>query len=104
MNCLGLTLRDERVGPVAHVPFSAGAFRRGYDLSYIPSLPLKWIAVVISAISAGVCEETGFRGYMQRPIEQRHGAATAILVSFTARPISETGLDWSFLVTAGVLA
>jgi len=150
------------------VPFPIEAFRHGYDLSFIPSLPLKWIAVVISAISAGVCEETGFRGYMQRPIEQRHGAPIAILVSsfffmllhlskawamigmvpivfgaglllgilawssgslipsmvghvvmdiglfaywwtgiagdFTARPISETGLDWSFLVTAVVLA
>jgi membrane protease YdiL (CAAX protease family) len=63
------------------VLFPAAAFRRGYDLSFIPSLPLRWIAVVISATSAGVCEETGFRGYMQQPIEQRHGAAVAILVS-----------------------
>ena len=29
---------------------------------------------IVSAASAGICEETGFRGYMQRPIEQRHGA------------------------------
>jgi len=63
------------------VPFPVSAFRQGYDLSFIPTLPLKWLAVVVSAISAGVCEETGFRGYMQRPIEQRHGAPTAILVS-----------------------
>jgi membrane protease YdiL (CAAX protease family) len=42
---------------------------------------LKWIAVVMSATSAGICEETGFRGYMQQPIEQRHGAVIAILVS-----------------------
>src|SRR5947209_16431951 len=63
------------------VPFPAGAFRHGYDLSYIPSLSLKWIAVVLSAISAGVCEETGFRGYMPRPIQQRHAETTAIVVS-----------------------
>ena len=63
------------------VPFPTEAFRSGYDLSFIPSLPLKWIAVVISATSAGICEETGFRGYMQQPIEQRHGAVIAILVS-----------------------
>jgi membrane protease YdiL (CAAX protease family) len=63
------------------VPFPIGAFRQGYDLSFIPSLPMKWIAVVVSATSAGICEETGFRGYMQRPIEQRHGAPTAILMS-----------------------
>jgi membrane protease YdiL (CAAX protease family) len=63
------------------VPFPMAAFRRGYNLSFIPSLPLKWLAVVVSATSAGICEETGFRGYMQRPIEQRHGAPIAILIS-----------------------
>jgi membrane protease YdiL (CAAX protease family) len=69
------------------VPFPIAEFRRGYDFSFIPSFSLQWIAVVLSAISAGVCEETGFRGYMQRPIEERHGAVVAILISslfFTA--------------------
>jgi membrane protease YdiL (CAAX protease family) len=150
------------------VPFPTAAFRQGYDFSFIPSLPLRWIAVVVSAASSGICEETGFRGYMQRPIEQRHGAPVAILVSslfftvlhlskgwamagmvpivfgagvllgllawssgtlifgmighvvmdiglfaywwtgiagtFTARPISETGVDRSFLIASAVFA
>ena len=63
------------------VPFPAELFRRGYDFSFIPSLPLKWLAVVVSAASAGICEETGFRGYMQRPIELRHGPRIAIFMS-----------------------
>jgi membrane protease YdiL (CAAX protease family) len=63
------------------VPFPIATFRRGYNLAFIPSLPLKWLAVIVSAISAAVCEEAGFRGYMQRPIEQRHSAPTAILIS-----------------------
>jgi hypothetical protein len=63
------------------LPFPIEAFRRGYDLSLIPSLSLKWTAVIVSALSAGICEETGFRGYMQQPIEERYGAFTAILVS-----------------------
>ena len=63
------------------VDFPMAAFRQGYDLSFIPSLPLRWLAVVVAAASAGICEETGFRGYMQRPIEQRHGAPIAILIS-----------------------
>lgn len=69
------------------VPFPMAAFRHGYDASFIPTQPLRWLAVVISATSAGICEETGFRGYMQRPIEQTRGAPAAILVSslfFTA--------------------
>jgi membrane protease YdiL (CAAX protease family) len=150
------------------VPFPAAAFRRGYDLSFIPSLPMRWIAVVVSASSAGICEEIGFRGYMQQPIEQCHGATIAILVSsffftllhltkawamigmvpivfgagvllgllawssgslipsmighvvmdiglfaywwtgiagnFTARPITETGVDQPFLIACAVLA
>ena len=63
------------------VPFPIEAFRHGYNFSFIPSVPLRWVAVLVSATSAGVCEETGFRGYMQQPIEQRHGASIAILVS-----------------------
>jgi membrane protease YdiL (CAAX protease family) len=63
------------------VPFPLAAFRQGYDFSFIPTVPLRWIAVVVSAMSAGVCEEVGFRGYMQRPIELRHGARAAILIS-----------------------
>jgi membrane protease YdiL (CAAX protease family) len=63
------------------VPFPLAAFRSGYDLSFIHSQFLKWAAIVVSAISAGICEETGFRGYMQHPIERRYGASPAILIS-----------------------
>ena len=65
------------------VPFPTAAFRQGYDVSFIPSRLLQWLTVVVSAASAGICEEIGFRGYMQRPIEQRHGATIAILISST---------------------
>jgi membrane protease YdiL (CAAX protease family) len=79
------------------VSFPMAAFRHGYDLSFIPSLPLRWLAVVASATSAGICEETGLRGYMQRPIEQRHGAPVAILISslfFLALHLTK---DWATL-------
>lgn len=147
------------------VPFPVAAFRRGYDISLIPTVPLRWLAVVLSAMSAGICEETGFRGYMQQPLETRYSPTVAILFSaffftivhlnkgwelagmivitfmagillgliawssgslipgmighvlmdtglfaywwtgiagtFTARPISETGVDRSFLIACG---
>lgn len=79
------------------VPYPAAEFRRGYDLSFIPSPPLRWIAVVISAASAAICEETGFRGFMQRPIELRHGATVAVLISsffFTAMHLTKA---WALL-------
>lgn len=37
--------------------------------------------VLTSAAVAGVTEETAFRGYMQGPIERRHGPVIAILVT-----------------------
>jgi membrane protease YdiL (CAAX protease family) len=77
------------------VQFPVAAFRRGYDLSFIPTLPLKWLAVIVSAISAGVCEETGFRGYMQRPIEERHGAVIAILTSTVFFTLVHLNKAWS---------
>lgn len=50
------------------------------DLSQIPVLTLLAI-LAMSAIVAGVAEEASFRGYMQGPIERRHGPVVAILVT-----------------------
>ena len=54
--------------------------QRELDVSQYPTLTvLLW--VVMSAVVAGVVEETSFRGYLQRPIERRHGPVVAILIS-----------------------
>ena len=78
-------------------PFPIEDFRRGYDFSFIPSQTLKWVAVVVSALSAGVCEETGFRGYMQQPIEERHGAPIAILTSSFAFMLVHLTKGWAMV-------
>jgi membrane protease YdiL (CAAX protease family) len=81
-------------------PFPAAEFHAGYDFSFIPDLQMQRIAVVISAASAGICEETGFRGYLQRPIEERHGPRTAILVSSLLFTLLHLTKGWS---TAGMV-
>ena len=54
--------------------------QRDLDASQCPVLTmLSW--VLMSAVVAGVVEETSFRGYVQRPIERRHGPVIAILVT-----------------------
>lgn len=63
------------------VPYPTAAFRQGYDISFIPTQQMRWLAVVISAASAAICEETGFRGFVQQPIESRYSVPIAILVS-----------------------
>jgi membrane protease YdiL (CAAX protease family) len=50
------------------------------DLSELSSLSI-FCMVIMSAIVAGVTEEISFRGYMQGPIERRHGPVMAILIT-----------------------
>jgi membrane protease YdiL (CAAX protease family) len=60
--------------------FAALPQQRTLDVSKYPALSvLLW--VLMSAVVAGVVEETAFRGYLQRPIERRHGPVIAILVT-----------------------
>lgn len=54
--------------------------QRDLDPSQYP-LPTVFAWVVMSALVAGVVEETAFRGYLQRPIERRYGPATAIAIT-----------------------
>ena len=54
--------------------------QRDIDPSKFP-LPTVLAWVLMSAIVAGVAEETSFRGYLQRPIERRYGPVAAILVT-----------------------
>lgn len=80
------------------VPFPAEAFHRGYDFAkIIPDVRMQWLAVIVSAASAGICEETGFRGYMQRPIELRHGALAAILISSLFFMLLHLNKDWALI-------
>jgi len=102
--CFAATVHAAIVLLFRFVPFPAAAFHKGYDLSFIPTLPLRWLACVVSALSAGVCEEMGFRGYMQRPIEKRHGAVIAIAVSSLMFMLIHLNKDWSiFAMTPIVL-
>lgn len=64
--------RNESVGQAARPT--------GSDVSHLALATLSAF-VLISAIVAGVAEESGFRGYMQGGIEQRHGPVVAILVT-----------------------
>jgi membrane protease YdiL (CAAX protease family) len=50
------------------------------DLSAIPFITVL-LLLIMSAVVAGLTEEISFRGYMQGPIERRHGPVAAILIT-----------------------
>ena len=78
-------------------PFPAAVFHRGYDLAFIPSRSLQWLACIVSALSAGICEEVGFRGYMQKPIENRYGPPLAIFISSLFFTLIHLTKNWALL-------
>jgi membrane protease YdiL (CAAX protease family) len=59
------------------IEYPADRFAEEYAFDTLP-LGLAWVAILLSSSVAGICEETGFRGYMQVPLEKRYGAGAAI--------------------------
>ena len=54
--------------------------QQAVDSSHIPFVTL-FFFLLMGSLVAGVVEEASFRGYMQGPIERRHGSLVAILVT-----------------------
>jgi len=63
------------------IPFPEAAFKTQYNMLNDLPIWIGWLAVIISSMVAGICEETGFRGYMQRPLEIKLGPAPALVIS-----------------------
>jgi membrane protease YdiL (CAAX protease family) len=61
------------------IKFPAEQFTSVYGLDALP-VGIAWTAIVLASLSAGLCEETGFRGYGQVPLEERYGPVVAILI------------------------
>jgi membrane protease YdiL (CAAX protease family) len=75
-------------------------------MPFVTAFPL----LVMGSVVAGVVEEAGFRGYMQGPIERRHGPIVAILLNgalfglahFTHHPASVVAMLPFYLAVAAV--
>lgn len=59
------------------VEFQPEVFKIFRDVAAGPSWT-SWSLVLMGSLSAGICEEIGYRGYMQKPLEQKYGPIAAI--------------------------
>jgi membrane protease YdiL (CAAX protease family) len=77
------------------IEFPAVRFTADYKL--LDSMP-KWVAwaiLVMSSMVAGICEETGFRGYMQVPLEKKYGPAKAIILTSMVFMVIHLSHSWA---------
>ena len=63
------------------IPFPAERFTADYkQLETLPKWTA-WALIVMGSVVAAICEETGFRGYMQMPLQKRYGPTVAIVAT-----------------------
>jgi membrane protease YdiL (CAAX protease family) len=63
------------------IPFPSERFTADYkELELMPRWA-GWVLIVMGSIVAAICEETGFRGFMQMPLQKRYGPRIAIVAT-----------------------
>ena len=71
-SCLILTFRI--------VEFQPEIFKIFRDINASPSWT-SWSLILMGSLVAGICEEIGYRGYMQAPLEQKYGPVASISIT-----------------------
>jgi membrane protease YdiL (CAAX protease family) len=61
------------------IQFPADLFAQGFGFESLP-LWMAWAIILIAALSAGLTEEVGFRGYGLVPLEKRYGPVLANII------------------------
>jgi len=77
------------------IDFPAERFSQEY--SFLESVPLwaAWLVIIMISAVAGICEEIGFRGYMQVPLEKRYGPLAAISIVSVIFVLAHLHQAWS---------
>ena len=62
------------------ISFPYDKFTSEYKILETLPISIAWLVIIMSSVVAGICEETGFRGYMQVPLEKRYSPFIAITI------------------------
>lgn len=65
-----------------------------YGLDALPAWEA-WITIIMASLVAGICEETGFRGYMQGPLEERYGPVVGITIVSVVFTVFHLNQAWA---------
>lgn len=73
--------------------------------SYLNELPVwaAWSIIVMASLVAGICEEVGFRGYMQAPLEKKYGPVVGISITSIIFVLVHLHQAWAGGLAAGMI-
>ena len=73
--------------------------------SYLNELPAwtSWSIIVMASLVAGICEEVGFRGYMQVPLEKKYGPVVGISITSVIFILVHLHQAWAGGLAAGMI-
>ncbi len=63
-----------------------------------------WSIIIMGSLVAGICEEIGFRGYMQRPIEKKYGPIASISITSIVFVVVHLHQAWASGILVGIFA
>jgi len=76
------------------IQFPADLFAQGFGFESLP-LWMAWTIILIAALSAGLTEEVGFRGYGLVPLEKRYGPVLANIIISVLFVVFHLNQAWS---------
>jgi membrane protease YdiL (CAAX protease family) len=98
-----IVIQSSFVATFRLIPFPEQTFKSQYKI--LDSLPawLGWSTVLVSSLVAGICEETGIRGYMQVPLEKRYGPVWGISITSIFFFLLHLDKSWAPLIIIHII-
>ena len=74
--------------------------------SYLNDQPawMSWPIIIMGSMVAGICEEIGYRGYMQKPLEQKYGPIAGISITSVIFVVIHLHQAWASGILVGIFA
>jgi membrane protease YdiL (CAAX protease family) len=63
-----------------------------------------WPLIIMGSLVAGICEEIGYRGYMQKPLEKKYGPLAGISITSLVFVVIHLHQAWASGILAGIFA
>jgi len=83
------------------VQFQPEVFKTARYLNDFPAWA-SWSVILMASLVAGICEETGYRGYMQAPIELKYGPVAGISITSLVFAAAHLHQAWASGLFAGI--